>query len=120
MQKKHIVHSGSYFKGHMLTYENCLCPRISFILSMCDLSRREELSHLRSQVEPAGHAVGHGGTRGWNFSPWPVPPSWQEEKLSDVKEHGVDLNQQRHHSEAHVEAGRGSQDEAGDHLRYRD
>lgn len=111
------AHISSVTRSHMKTV---FAPESVSFFPYVTFSRREALSHLRSQGEPAGHAVGHGGTRGWNFSPWPVPPSWQEEKLSDVKEHGVDLNQQRHHREAHVEAGRCSQDEAGDHLRYRD
>lgn len=93
MQQKHITHSGSHFKRHTLTYENCLCPRISFILSICDLfqkrsaepptfpgwaswsrcrSRRDEglkfQSLAGSSVLTGGEAVWREGTRSWSQS----------------------------------------------------
>lgn len=66
----------------------------------------ENRRHLRSQVEPAGHSVGHRRPRGFDVRPRHVPPTRQEEELPDVEENGVDLNQQRHHGEAHKEAER--------------
>lgn len=93
MQQKHITHSVSHFKRHMLAYENCLCPRISFILSVCDLfqkrsaepptlpgwaswsrcrSRRDEglkfQSLAGSSVLTGGEAVWREGTRSWSQS----------------------------------------------------
>lgn len=84
---------------------------------MTKVQRTERLRHPRSQVEPAVRRVGHSGARGCDPPTGPVPLSGQEEELSDVEENGVDLDQQRHHSEAQVETARDSQTEAGDHLR---
>lgn len=97
-------------------YENWLWLCFS-TFDMCETWRREALSHPRSQVEPAGHAVGHRGVRGCNFSPWPVLLTWQEEKLSDMEENRVDLHQQRHHSQTEIETRLYGQTETGDHLR---
>lgn len=100
----------------MLLYKLC-CPTSTFTVNFDKTFRRESLRHLRSHVEPAGHTVGHRRAGGCHFSPEPVPPSRQEEELSDMKENGVDLNQQRHHSKAHIPTGGHSQTEARDHLR---